>query len=102
MGGASKPAAAKAGKIVVRDLSLKQLKDHINAIFASKLAFDKKCKDAHLPRETMEQHMYTYLNQKYGLRSLIVEHATSIVKAMHMFREGQRRGCVPAGVREQD
>lgn len=85
--GASKPAAAKAGKIVVRDLSLKQLKDHINAIFASKLAFDKKCKDAHLPRETMEQHMYTYLNQKYGLRSLIVEHATSIVKAMHMFAE---------------
>merc|ERR1740117_1688431 len=85
----AKPAsvAAKAGKIVVRDLSLKQLKDHINAIFASKLAFDKKCKDAHLPRETMEQHMYTYLNQKYGLRSLIVEHATSIVKAMHMFAE---------------
>jgi len=75
------------GKMVVRDLSLKQLKDHINAIFASKLAFDKKCKDAHLPRETMEQHMYTYLNQKYGLRSLIVEHATSIVKAMHMYAE---------------
>ena len=48
----------------MRDLSLKQLKDHIDAIFTSKLAFDEKCKDAHLPRETMEQHMYTYLNQK--------------------------------------
>jgi len=79
--------STKIGGVVVRDLSLKQLKDHIAAIYASKLAFDAKCKDAHLPRETMEQHMYTYLNQKYGLRKLIVEHAASIVKAMHRFSE---------------
>jgi len=72
-------------KTKVRNLSLKQLKDHITSIYASKLAFDKKCSDAHLPRETMEQHMYTYLNQKYGLRSLIIEHATAIVKGMHKY-----------------
>ena len=82
-----KSSPIKVGDVTVRDLSLKQLKDHINAIYASKLAFDEKCKDAHLPRETMEQHMYTYLNQKYGLRKLIVEHATSIIKATHMYAE---------------
>jgi len=88
LNGASKKSPTKVSKAAdVRDLSLKQLKDHITAIFASKLAFDAKCKDAHLPRETMEQHMYTYLNHKYGLRTLIVEHATSIVKAMHMYSE---------------
>ena len=31
------------------------------------------------PRETMEQYMYTYLNQKYGLKSLIIEWAASII-----------------------
>merc|ERR1719162_2081858 len=85
----AKPASvsAKAGKMVVRDLSLKQLKHHINAIFASKLAFDKKCKDAHLPRETMEQHMYTYLNQKYGLKSLIIEWASAVMAAVKKFSD---------------
>jgi hypothetical protein len=29
----------------------------------------------------MEQHLYTFLAQRYGLRSLVVEHASSIVRA---------------------
>ena len=29
--------------------------------------------------------MYTYLNQRYGLRQLIVENATSIIKALHKY-----------------
>jgi len=29
--------------------------------------------------ETMEQFMYTYLNQKYGLKTLIVEWASGII-----------------------
>ena len=33
----------------------------------------------------MEQHMYTYLNQKYGLRSLIVEQASAIIRAANKF-----------------
>lgn len=49
---------------IIKTLSLSKLKEHIFAIYASKEKFDKKCADAHLPRETMEQHMYTYLNHK--------------------------------------
>lgn len=30
----------------------------------------------------MEQYMYTYLNQKYGLKSLIVEWAAAIINAV--------------------
>jgi hypothetical protein len=33
----------------------------------------------------MEQHLYTYLNQKYGLKGLIVEHASSIIRAANKF-----------------
>jgi len=31
-------------------------------MYAQKIKFDKKCEEAKLPRETMEQFMYTYLN----------------------------------------
>jgi hypothetical protein len=34
------------------------------------------------PVETMEQYMYTYLVQKYGLRNLIVEWATAIINSI--------------------
>lgn len=33
----------------------------------------------------MEQYLYTYLNQKYGLKSLIVEQATTIVTAVQTY-----------------
>lgn len=33
----------------------------------------------------METHMYTYLNQKYGLKSLAVEWAMSIVNAIRRY-----------------
>ncbi len=56
------------GPTVVRTLTLKQLKDMIEEIYASKQKYDKKYLEAKMPRETLEQHMYTFLNQKYGLK----------------------------------
>ncbi|CAK88677.1 unnamed protein product (macronuclear) [Paramecium tetraurelia] len=72
-------------QINVRHLTLKQLKDVIQEIYESKQKFDQKCAESKLPRETMEQHMYTFLNQKYGLKSLIIEWATSIVNALKKY-----------------
>jgi len=78
-------SASKAGK-PQRVLSLKQLKEQfVSLIYDSKMKFDRKCKDAHLPRETMEMHMYTFLNQRYGLKSLIVEHASAIIQAVNKY-----------------
>jgi hypothetical protein len=68
-----------------RVLTVKMMKDIINEIYASKAEFDKKCLENKLPRETMEQHMYTFLNQKYGLKTLIIEWATSIVNGIKMY-----------------
>ena len=56
------------GSTAVRALTLNQLKDMIEEIYNSKSKYDQKYTEAKLPRETMEQHMYTYLNQKYGLK----------------------------------
>eukprot|EP00743_Colponemidia_sp_Colp-15_P004572 GILK01004929.1.p1 GENE.GILK01004929.1~~GILK01004929.1.p1 ORF type:complete len:534 (+),score=90.15 GILK01004929.1:109-1602(+) len=67
---------------VNRTLTLRQLREFIEEIYVSKAKFDQKCAEAHLPRETMEQHMYTYLNQKYGLKSLIVEWASALIQAI--------------------
>ena len=36
-------------------------------------------------RETLEQYMYTYLNQKYGLKSLTVEWAASLINGIKTF-----------------
>ena len=49
------------------------------------MKFDKKCDDSRVAKETMEQYMYTYLNQKYGLKSLIVEWAASIINAVKTY-----------------
>lgn len=68
-----------------RVLTVKMMKDIINEIYSSKAEFDKKCFENKLPRETMEQHMYTFLNQKYGLKNLIIEWATSIVNGIKMY-----------------
>lgn len=54
-------------------------------MYLQKVKFDKKCEDSHVPKETMEQYMYTYLNQKYGLKSLIVEWAASIINAVKTY-----------------
>ena len=51
-----------------RTLTIKQLKETVEEIYESKLKFDQKNHDGKLPRETMHQYLFTYLNQKYGLK----------------------------------
>ena len=69
----------------IKVLTLKMAKDIMNEIYNSKVAFDKKCYENGKPRETLEQHMYTYLNQKYGLKNLIIEWASSIINAIKLY-----------------
>jgi hypothetical protein len=68
-----------------RVLTCKMLKEIIDEIYSSKVLFDKKCFENKMPRETMEQHMYTYLNHKYGLKNLIIEWATSIINGIKAY-----------------
>lgn len=66
-------------------LPLKQLKDVITDMYSQKVKYDQKCRDSQLPIETMEQFMYTYLNQKYGLKTLIIEWASTIIAGVKTY-----------------
>ena len=69
----------------MRTLTLKQLKDHIQDMYVQKQKYDEKCAETRLPRETMEQYMYTYLNQRYGLKSLIIEWAAALINGIKRY-----------------
>lgn len=69
----------------IRNLTPKQLVDLIACITASKLKYDARAFEVGAPRETMEQHLYTYLNQRFGLKALIVDYASAIWKGCEVF-----------------
>ena len=68
-----------------RVFTLKMMKEVISNIYSSKTAFDKKCLQNKQPKQTMEEFMYTYLNQKYGLKNMVIEWATNIINGIRTF-----------------
>ena len=81
----TKKQAMKSRVSNSRELTLKQLKDSIEDIYSNKVKFDEKCLENKQPRETMDQFLYTYLNQKYGLKTLISEWSVLILKAIERY-----------------
>lgn len=75
---ASSPLVEASGKV----LTLNQTRDAIEEIYLSKAKYDDKCRDTGMPMETLEQHLITYLNQKYGLKSLIVDWAAALIRGV--------------------
>ena len=75
----------QAFKTKCKIISLKNINDLIHEIYNSKEIFDKKSLENGKPKETLEQHMYTFLNQKYGLKNLIIEWASSIINAIKLY-----------------
>jgi hypothetical protein len=68
-----------------KTLTLHQLKELINEIYLSKSKHNLICQESNIPMETLETHMYTYLNQKYGLKPMTVEWAMSIVNGIKKY-----------------
>lgn len=62
-----------------RVITASQMMDIIDDIFTQKKLHDEKCLTNKLPLETMEQYLYIYLSNKYGLKSLVIEWASSII-----------------------
>ena len=71
-----------------RVFTLKMMKEIISSIYSSKDSFDKKCLQNKQPKQTMEEFMYTYLNQKYGLKNMVIEWATNIINGIRTFSPG--------------
>ena len=68
-----------------KKLTREQLNEIIQNIYKSKIAYDQNCIDLNKPLETMEQHMYQYLNNKYGLKNLTIEYASAIISGIKEF-----------------
>ncbi|GKT17989.1 hypothetical protein ADUPG1_011215 [Aduncisulcus paluster] len=63
-------------------LSLAQLKRFISELYVSKAKYDKRCMSSGLPVETMEQHLFTFLNIKYGMKRLITQWAQAVLEGV--------------------
>ena len=66
-------------------ISLKSLKDFINELYLSKSQYDLKCTQFKLPKETLEEYMYTFFNKKYGLKSIIIEWAKNVINGIKYY-----------------
>ena len=66
-------------------IALKTLKDFINELYLSKAQYDIKCRQLKIPKETLEEHMYTFLNKKYGLKNLIIEWVKNIINGIKAY-----------------
>lgn len=75
------PGSVPAG----RALSLRQLREMIEEVYASKAKLDDKCAKQRLPRETLAQHLSTYLNNRYGLKQLVHEYSSACLEGVRTF-----------------
>ena len=66
-------------------LTKKQMHDFINELYDSKIEYDKICAENHLKKESMEHYMYKFLNNKYGLKNLVIEWSSSIITGIKMY-----------------
>lgn len=94
----AQPSEVRAGAISLtssqvapppdRMLTLRAMREMIDELYAAKTKHNARCAtDSRLRRETMEQHLYTYLNTKYGLRSLVLEHVAACVDGVRRYSE---------------
>ena len=66
-------------------LTKKQMKDFIDELYDSKMEYDKVCSENHQKKESMEHYMYKFLNNKYGLKNLVIEWSSSIITGIKMY-----------------
>jgi hypothetical protein len=69
----------------LKTFTLKQLKDFIEEVYAAKSVYDKKCKDHNLPKETLEQFLYSHLKQKYGLNTMVIEFVYAVIEGIKTY-----------------
>ena len=89
-----KDSRALIGPINKRSITIKNLLETINEIYQSKIAHDKKLQESGLQKETLEQHMYTYLNYKYGLKNLVIEWASAIIDGIRKYSKENSEICL--------
>jgi len=65
--------------------SIDQLLRLIGDILESKREFDKLSKRNKSPRETLEQYLYTYFGNKYGIKTIVASCVESLINALKTY-----------------
>ena len=69
-------------QVSFRSLSARQAKEIMDELFTAKAVFDQKCMEQSKEKETMEQFMYHYFKQQYGLNTTVIEWVLAIIEAI--------------------
>ena len=77
-----------------KPLSIQTLLETINEIYKSKKIQDNKNNSLKQPYETMEQHLYKFLNNKYGLKQLVIEKAMNIIESLEKYSSENSEVCL--------
>lgn len=68
-------------------ISFSHLKELISELYEAKKGFDIKCKKNQLPRESMEQFMFSFFKNKFGLNAIVIEWVFGLVEAVRMYHQ---------------
>lgn len=79
-----------------RSMTLNECKEAIERIYESKVIANDKASQGigNIPMETMEQHVYRNYEKKYGLRTLAVEHAGTLLRAVEEYAVEDSDVCI--------
>ena len=66
---------------------LENLKESMDELYDAKISADQKNDETVNPRETLEQFMYSYFKNKYGLNNLVADHAEQIIIGIQDFKD---------------
>ena len=83
---------AKIGNVQNKALSIQTLLETINEIYKSKK--NQENKNSSLPNETMEQHLYRYLNNKFGVKQIVIEKAMNIIESLEKYSSENSEVCL--------
>jgi hypothetical protein len=64
---------------------LRQFREIMSSVYASKASHDQRCVDLQEPVETLEQHLYSFLTKRYGLKSVVQEWAQTLFRSIQKY-----------------
>ena len=76
---------AQMGGIKKKSMSLIQLKELIEEIYEHKKKYDQKCKKNKTARESMEQYLYLFFKQRFGLNNIVIEWVMSLIESLKIY-----------------
>lgn len=77
-----------------KQISKEALLELIDDIYKSKLNANAKCSQMKQPFETMEQHLYRFLNNKYGLKNITIDVASKVIAGIKTYSKSNSEICM--------